>query len=105
MTWFKPFTQVRYGNWFYLRCFDLILGGFEKGDIAWFLQGELNVSYNCIDRHLPDKANKVAILWEGDEPGTVLINNIIMFYLFFANRLEVLHIKNFLMKYVKWPMY
>lgn len=33
--------------------------------------GELNVSYNCLDRHLPHKANQVAIVWEGDEPTAV----------------------------------
>lgn len=41
-------------------------GGFKTGDMAWFLGGELNVSVNCVDRHLKDKADKIAILWEGD---------------------------------------
>lgn len=36
--------------------------------IKWFEDGQLNVSYNCIDRHLADNAKKTAILWEGDEP-------------------------------------
>ena len=36
--------------------------------IRWFEDGVLNASYNCIDRHLPERANKVAILWEGDNP-------------------------------------
>ena len=43
---------------------------FAKEDlhIRWFDDGVLNVSANCIDRHLPERANKVAILWEGDNP-------------------------------------
>jgi acetyl-CoA synthetase len=36
--------------------------------IRWFEDGVLNVSYNCIDRHLPERANKVAMIWEGDNP-------------------------------------
>jgi acetyl-CoA synthetase len=41
----------------------------RSGKIAWFLGGTLNVSANCLDRHLPARANKTALLWEGDEPG------------------------------------
>lgn len=37
--------------------------------IKWFEDGELNASYNCIDRHLEQHAKKTAILWEGDTPG------------------------------------
>ena len=39
------------------------------GRIAWFLNGKLNVTTNCLDRHLESRGDKVAILWEGDEPG------------------------------------
>ena len=54
--WIKPFTKVRDGNF--------------TGDvrIRWFYDGTLNVSANCIDRHLPGKANDVALIWEGDDP-------------------------------------
>ena len=41
---------------------------FKQAKIAWFEGGMLNVSYNCLDRHLPEKANDIAIIWEGDEP-------------------------------------
>ena len=41
---------------------------FSKGKIAWFEGATLNVSYNCLDRHLPERANQVAIIWEGDDP-------------------------------------
>ena len=40
----------------------------EKGEIAWFSGGKLNASVNCIDRHLPKDANKIAFIWEGDDP-------------------------------------
>ena len=41
---------------------------FAQGQAAWFLGGELNVSVNCIDRHLANRANQTAIIWEGDDP-------------------------------------
>lgn len=55
LTWTKPWHSVRH--------FD-----FTKGEARWFDGGELNVSENCIDRHLPERANHVAIIWEGDDP-------------------------------------
>ncbi len=55
--WIKPFTKVKNASF--------------EGDvrIAWFEDGTLNASYNCIDRHLPRRAEQTAILWEGDDPG------------------------------------
>ena len=41
---------------------------FLTGDAKWFLDGKLNVSSNCIDRHLTDDKEKIAIIWEGDSP-------------------------------------
>jgi acetyl-CoA synthetase len=41
---------------------------YHKGKIEWFSGGELNVAYNCIDRHLPKRANQAALIWEGDDP-------------------------------------
>ncbi len=41
---------------------------YSQGQIEWFLGAKLNVAYNCIDRHLPQRAKQVAIIWEGDEP-------------------------------------
>jgi len=40
----------------------------NTANIKWFSGGKLNVSYNCIDRHLATKANDIAIIWEGDDP-------------------------------------
>ena len=42
----------------------------SRGMARWFVGGRLNVAYNCIDRHLPARAEQVAIIWEGDAPGT-----------------------------------
>jgi acetyl-CoA synthetase len=55
--WIKPFTKTK----------DV---SFAKDNlyIKWFEDGELNVCVNCVDRHLADKADKTAIIWEGDEP-------------------------------------
>jgi acetyl-CoA synthetase len=41
---------------------------FVKGEAEWFAGGKLNVSYNCIDRHLPARADQTAFIWEGDDP-------------------------------------
>ncbi|MEX6725540.1 acetate--CoA ligase [Parapedomonas caeni] len=57
ITWTKPFTKVK--NTRYA----------PDVSIKWFEDGELNASVNCIDRHLPRKANDVAIIWESDSPG------------------------------------
>lgn len=40
----------------------------REGEVAWFLGGKLNVSVNCIDRHLEKRAEQTAIIWEGDDP-------------------------------------
>ena len=42
---------------------------YKKADIKWFLNGKLNVSYNCLDRHVEEgNGNKTAIIWEGNDP-------------------------------------
>ncbi len=43
---------------------------FMKGEARWFVGGKLNACYNCIDRHLPKRADQTAIIWEGDNPET-----------------------------------
>ncbi|MFY9976432.1 MAG: acetate--CoA ligase [Chromatiaceae bacterium] len=57
VTWFKPWDSVL--DWSY---------GAEDLHIAWFKGGKLNVSYNCLDRHLESRGDQVAIIWEGDNP-------------------------------------
>lgn len=57
LTWEKPFTTV-------------LEGDFSQATNKWFSDGTLNVCYNAIDRHLKDKADKIALIWEGDERGT-----------------------------------
>ena len=44
---------------------------FNQAKISWFCDARLNVSENCLDRHLRDRAQKTAIIWEGNEPGEV----------------------------------
>ncbi|CEG67615.1 Putative Acetyl-coenzyme a synthetase [Rhizopus microsporus] len=55
LAWDKPFTKVSHGS-------------FETGDVAWFIDGELNACYNAVDRHALKNPNKIAIIYEGDEP-------------------------------------
>ena len=44
----------------------------KTGAATWFAGGQLNVSYNCIDRHLEKRGDQVAIIWEGDDPAESL---------------------------------
>jgi acetyl-CoA synthetase len=55
--WIKPYTKIK----------DVSYAP-GKVSIKWFYDGTLNVSANCVDRHLKDKGDQVAILWEGDDP-------------------------------------
>jgi len=57
LDWIKPFTTVKQTS------FDD-----HHVDIKWFADGTLNVSYNCLDRHLAERGDQVAIIWEGDDP-------------------------------------
>jgi acetyl-CoA synthetase len=59
LDWIKPYTRVKNTS------FDP-----HNVSIKWFEDGVLNVSTNCIDRHLPTRADQTAILWEGDDPET-----------------------------------
>ncbi|TGD70936.1 acetate--CoA ligase [Mangrovimicrobium sediminis] len=56
LSWDQPWTRV-------------VDYDFTKGEANWFDGGKLNVSYNCIDRHLPERADQTALIWEGDDPG------------------------------------
>ncbi len=53
-------------DWF--EDFDTVLDESNAPFYKWFTGGKINVAYNCIDRHLKDKKNKAAIIWEGDDP-------------------------------------
>ncbi|MBM3554898.1 MAG: acetate--CoA ligase [Alphaproteobacteria bacterium] len=56
LDWMKPYTKVK----------DTSFAG--DVHIRWFHDGKLNVSANCIDRHLKKRGDQVAIIWEGDDP-------------------------------------
>ncbi len=47
----------------------VVQSDFAAGENAWFVGGKLNAAFNCVDRHLPERADQPAILWVGDEPG------------------------------------
>ena len=57
LDWIQPFTTVKQTS------FDD-----HRVDIKWFADGTLNVSYNCLDRHLAERGDSIAIIWEGDDP-------------------------------------
>uniref|UniRef100_A0A1X7SY94 acetate--CoA ligase n=1 Tax=Amphimedon queenslandica TaxID=400682 RepID=A0A1X7SY94_AMPQE len=55
LEWIKPYDKVM----------DVDM---NSGDIKWFINGVLNVTVNCLDRHARDNPDRVAVLWEKDEP-------------------------------------
>ena len=55
LTWDQPWTRVSDND-------------ISRGKANWFVDGRLNVSVNCIDRHLPERAEQTALIWEGDDP-------------------------------------
>jgi acetyl-CoA synthetase len=57
LDWIKPFTRVKNTSF-----------APDNVSIKWFEDGTLNAAYNCIDRHLPKRANQTALIWEGDDP-------------------------------------
>jgi acetyl-CoA synthetase len=54
-TWKKPWDKVLEWN-------------FEEPRVQWFLNGQLNITENCLDRHLETRGNKLAIIWEPNDP-------------------------------------
>ncbi|MCB1180016.1 MAG: acetate--CoA ligase [Leptospiraceae bacterium] len=85
LTWFKPFKNVLEHN-------------FAEGKVKWFDGGKINVSYNCLDRHLNSATkNKAAIIWEGDNPDeskTYTYQQLHREVCRFANVLKKLGVKN-----------
>jgi acetyl-CoA synthetase len=55
ITWFEEWEKV-------------FRGSFDQLDMHWFSGAKLNVAYNCLDRHLEKDGERIAILWEGDDP-------------------------------------
>jgi acetyl-CoA synthetase len=55
LQWESPWTEVCHSD-------------FSRGSAVWFKDAKLNVTVNCIDRHLPTRADQTAIIWEGDDP-------------------------------------
>ncbi len=55
--WIKPYTEISDVDWM-----------IPNVSTKWYADGTLNASYNCIDRHLANKADKIALIWEPDDP-------------------------------------
>ncbi|GEQ99688.1 acetyl-coenzyme A synthetase [Iodidimonas gelatinilytica] len=84
LDWFSPYKTVKNTS-------------FENDvSIKWFEDGTLNASYNCIDRHLPEKANDVALIWEGDNPAyhySITYQQLYIHVCRFANVLKKMGVK------------
>ena len=55
LSWYSQWDEVSSAN-------------FGTGHVSWFRGATLNVCVNCVDRHLPERANQTALIWEGDDP-------------------------------------
>jgi acetyl-CoA synthetase len=85
LDWMTPYTQVKDVSW-------------ETGDlhVKWYHDGVLNVSANCLDRHLEKRGDKAAMIWEGDAPGetyTITYRQMHAAVCKFANVLKKLGVK------------
>ncbi len=85
LDWMTPYTQVKDVSW-------------ETGDlhVRWYHDGVLNVSANCLDRHLATRGDKPAMIWEGDAPGetyTITYRQMHTAVCKFANVLKKLGVK------------
>ena len=85
LDWMTPYSVVKDVSW-------------ETGDlhVKWYSDGVLNVSANCIDRHLATRGNKAAFIWEGDSPNdsfTVTYKQLHVAVSKFANVLKELGVK------------
>lgn len=81
--WIKPFTHT-------------LEGDFHQGNVTWFKDGMLNVCANCVDKHLPHKANQRAIIWEsdtGDEHKTLTFSQLHQEVCKMSNALKQLGLK------------
>jgi acetyl-CoA synthetase len=85
LDWMTPYTRVKDVSW-------------ETGDlhVRWYHDGVLNVSANCLDRHLEKRGDKAAMIWEGDAPGetyTITYRQMHTAVCKFANVLKELGVK------------
>jgi len=85
LDWIEPYTKVRDYS-------------FENKNlyIKWYEDGFLNASYNCIDRHIKASGDKIAILWEGDDPSdtrAITYRELLIEVSKFANGLKTIGIK------------
>jgi acetyl-CoA synthetase len=84
LSWFKPWQAVLQGDFYHPE------------DLKWFSGGELNASFNCLDRHLKTHADQPAIIWEGNDPNqqqTITYQELYDKVCRFANALSSLNIK------------
>ena len=84
LNWYKKWNKTKNSD-------------FVKGEIEWFIGGEINASYNCLDRHIENGfGNEIAIIWEGNDPDhsrSFTYNELLKKVSEFANALKDLNVK------------
>jgi acetyl-CoA synthetase len=72
----EGFWAEKAENFLWKKKWNKVLAwNFEKPDVKWFVGGKFNITENCIDRHLPEKANNAAFIWESnfiDKPNRII---------------------------------
>ena len=91
--WGKKAERLNwYKKWNKINRFD-----FVKGEIEWFIGGQINASYNCLDRHIEDGfGDEIAIVWEGNDPNhsrSFTYNELLRNVSQFANALKDLNVR------------
>ncbi len=84
LDWIKRFTKVKESKFS------------DPVEIKWFSDGSLNVAYNCLDRHLKERGDKTAIIWESDDPSqskSITYNELFKEVCKFSNGLRSLGVK------------
>jgi acetyl-CoA synthetase len=65
----EKFWEEIANNFVWRKKWDTLLEwDFHKPEVKWFVGGKLNITENCLDRHLPTRANQTAIIWEPNDP-------------------------------------
>ena len=85
LEWMTPYTKVKNVSW-------------DKNNLSvkWYEDGVLNVTENCIDRHLETRGDKAAIIWEGDDPSesvTLTYKELHLYVCRFANVMKANGVK------------
>ena len=87
----EQFWEEKASHFLWRKKWDNVLSwDFNKPEVKWFEGGQLNITENCLDRHLEKRGNQTAIKWIANNP---------------EEQINVFRIRNYMMRFVGFPMY